>query len=70
MIYAIPVYAMAKLHSGADRVALFFCVAAVFAAAVGALSMAVTVGRGPLSSSSSYKHRFEKRTDQPGPHLC
>ena len=62
MIYAIPVYPMAQLHPGADQVALFFCVAAVFAAAVGALSMAITVG--------AKEHRSGRRAHQSALHLC
>ena len=46
---------MASLQGGTEHVALFFCVAASFAAAIGALSMAVTVGIFPAPFHSYTK---------------
>ena len=43
---------MSGFQPGAPQVALFFCVLAVFSAAVGALSMAVTVGFGTAGRAS------------------
>ena len=44
VVYAIPLYPMVKLQGGASHVALFFCASAVFAATIGAMSMALVVG--------------------------
>ena len=52
MLFAIPLYPMSGFQPGAPQVALFFCVLAVFSAAVGALSMAVTVGFGTAGRAS------------------
>lgn len=44
IIYAAPVYAMAKLQGSLEHAALFVCVTTVFSIVIGALSMAITVG--------------------------
>lgn len=60
--YAIPVYTMAELHGGADRVALFFCGAAVFAATIGLLSMALTIGTPPSDTGLMTNHTLVPST--------
>lgn len=52
VLFSIPLYPMSGLQRGAPHVALFFCVLSVFSAAVGALSMAVTVGFGTAGRAS------------------
>ena len=52
ILFAVPLYPMSGFQPGAPQVALFFCVLAVFSAAVGALSMAVTVGFGTAGRAS------------------
>ena len=46
-IFCIPLYIMADLNSGLKQTALFFCLTATFAIAIGALSMAVATGQPP-----------------------
>jgi len=52
VLFSVPLYPMSGLQGGAPHVALFFCVLSVFSAAVGALSMAVTVGFGTAGRAS------------------
>jgi len=52
VLFSIPLYPMSGMQRGAPHVALWFSVLSVFSAAVGALSMAVTVGFGTAGRAS------------------
>ena len=52
VLFSIPLYPMSGMQTGAPHVALWFSVLSVFSAAVGALSMAVTVGFGTAGRAS------------------
>ena len=52
VLFSVPLYPMSGMQRGAPHVALWFCVLSVFSAAVGALSMAVTVGFGTAGRAS------------------
>ncbi|KAK9811462.1 hypothetical protein WJX72_004287 [[Myrmecia] bisecta] len=52
VLYAAIMYPMAGLQHSSSRVALFFCVLALFSATVGSISMAVTVGCGTAGQAA------------------
>lgn len=52
VLFSVPLYPMSGMQRGAPHVALWFSVLSVFSAAVGALSMAVTVGFGTAGRAS------------------